>query len=221
MERQRLNDVLNMLPVYVILLSPDYHVPFANRFFEDRFGKANGQRCYEYLFHRSEPCENCETFKVLKTGAPHRWEWTGPDGCNYDIYDFPFADADGSPLIMEMGINVTEIKRAQAATQGGQRNAGAARGRADGQAARERSQFSAAQHGLKRGQSHSRKLAARGKRAGTGRGLPEGGRGGHAKPVRVHRRDRPGRLPARHRHERSGAGPPARCKIRPGSAAAG
>jgi len=114
-ERQKFNDVLNMLPAYVILLSPDYHVPLANRFFEERFGKSNGRRCYEYLFHRTEPCENCETYKVLKTGSPHRWQWNGPDGCNYDIYDFPFTDADGSPLIMEVGIDVTKIRRAQAA----------------------------------------------------------------------------------------------------------
>ena len=37
--RERFNHVLNMLPAYVVQLSPDYHVPFANRFFEDRFGK--------------------------------------------------------------------------------------------------------------------------------------------------------------------------------------
>ncbi len=86
----------------------------------------------------------------------------------------------------------------------GQRNAGAARGRAHGQAARERSQRPTAQHRIKRGQSHSRKCPARGKRAGTGRGLPERGRGGHAKPVRLHRRDRPGRLSARYRRQRSG-----------------
>jgi PAS domain S-box-containing protein len=116
-ERRRFNDVLEMLPVYVILLTPDYNVPFANRFFEERFGKSGGQRCYEYLFHRSEPCETCETYKVLKTNAPHHWEWTGPDGRNYDIYDFPFKDTDGSPLIMEMGIDITEQKRAQAALQ--------------------------------------------------------------------------------------------------------
>ncbi len=114
-ERQRFSNVLDILPAYVVLLSPDYHVPFANRFFEERFGKSNGQRCFEYLFHRTEPCENCETYKVLKTNAPHRWEWTGPDGRNYDIYDFPFTDADGSPLIMEVGIDITEIKRAEAA----------------------------------------------------------------------------------------------------------
>src|SRR5512139_2656051 len=61
-ERLRFNEVLDALPVYVILLTPDYHVPFANRFFEERFGKSSGARCFEYLFHRSEPCTNCETY---------------------------------------------------------------------------------------------------------------------------------------------------------------
>lgn len=114
-ERQRLYDVLETLPVYVILLSKDYHVPFANRFFRERFGESGGRCCFDYLFKRTEPCENCETFKVLKTNTPHHWEWTGPDGRNYDIYDFPFTDADGSALILEMGIDITETKQAQVA----------------------------------------------------------------------------------------------------------
>jgi PAS domain S-box-containing protein len=112
-ERQRMADVLNMLPAYVVLLAPDYTVPFANRFFEERFGKSEGRFCYDYLFHRTEPCEDCESFKVLKTGGQHHWEWLGPDGRNYDINDFPFKDADGSPLIMEVGIDITERKRAE------------------------------------------------------------------------------------------------------------
>jgi PAS domain S-box-containing protein len=114
-ERQRFRDVLDVLPAYVVLLSPDYHVTFANRFFEERFGKSNGQRCYEYLFNRTEPCEICETYTVLKTNAPHHWEWTGPDGRNYDIYDFPFKDTDGSTLIMEVGLDITKRKQAEMA----------------------------------------------------------------------------------------------------------
>jgi signal transduction histidine kinase/HAMP domain-containing protein len=114
-ERQRFNSVLEMMPAYVVLLTPDYRVPFANRFFEKRFGKSNGKRCYEYLFNRTEPCDNCETFKVISTKKPHHWEWTGPDGRNYDVHDFPFTDADGSPLIMEMGIDITERVQAEQA----------------------------------------------------------------------------------------------------------
>ncbi|MCX9011250.1 MAG: MEDS domain-containing protein [Candidatus Methanoperedens sp.] len=112
-ERQRFNDILEMLPAYLVLLTPDYHVTFANRFFRERFGESHGRRCFEYLFGRSEPCEICETYTVLKTMAPHHWEWTGPDGHNYDIFDFPFTDTDGSALIMEVGIDITERKRAE------------------------------------------------------------------------------------------------------------
>jgi PAS domain S-box-containing protein len=114
-ERQRLYSVLETLPVYVILLDKDYRVPFANKFFRERFGESHGKRCYEYLFNRSAACENCESYKVMKTTAPHRWEWLGPDNRNYDIYDFPFKDTDDSLMIMEMGIDITEIKRSEEA----------------------------------------------------------------------------------------------------------
>ena len=56
-ERLRLYGVLETLPVYVVLLTRDYHVAFANRFFRERFGESHGKRCFEYLFGRSEPCE--------------------------------------------------------------------------------------------------------------------------------------------------------------------
>jgi len=114
-QRQRFNDILEMLPAYLILLTPDYHVSFANRFFRERFGESHGRRCFEYLFNRTEPCENCETYKVLASGQPHHWEWSGPDGRTYDIHDFPFTDVDGSPLIMEMGIDITERRQAEEA----------------------------------------------------------------------------------------------------------
>ncbi len=114
-ERQRFNDILELMPVYLVLLTTDYHVIFANRFFRERFGESQGRRCFEYLFGRSEPCEICETFRVLKTTEPHHWEWTGPDRHNYDIFDFPFTEADGSTYIMEMGIDITGRKTAEEA----------------------------------------------------------------------------------------------------------
>ncbi|MCM8797056.1 MAG: ATP-binding protein [Candidatus Omnitrophica bacterium] len=112
-ERQRLKDTLEMLPVYVILFTPDYHIAFANRFFRERFGESGGKRCFEYLFGRSEPCQPCPPHKVLETNSSHTWEWLGPDGRSYSIFDFPFTDSDGSPLILEMGIDITDNKLAQ------------------------------------------------------------------------------------------------------------
>ncbi|MDD4899613.1 MAG: PAS domain S-box protein, partial [Candidatus Omnitrophica bacterium] len=114
-ERRRFHEVLDALPAYVVLLDRNYHVPFANRYFEEHFGKSEGRRCYEYLFKRSKPCENCETYKVLKTNSPFHWEWLGPNKRNYDIFDFPFKDVDGETIILEMGIDITEQKRTQEA----------------------------------------------------------------------------------------------------------
>jgi|GEM_PF-3238369 len=113
-ERQKLYHLLDTLPAYVVLLAPDYSVPFANREFIERFGAPEGRKCYDFLFGRTSPCQDCETYKVLETNAPHDWEWTGPDGRNYQIHDFPFRDNDGSPLILEMGVDVTVLKEKEA-----------------------------------------------------------------------------------------------------------
>ena len=113
-ERKRFNDVLEILPAYIILLTPDYHVSYSNRFFRERFGDSEGRRCFEFLFNKTEPCEVCETYKSLNENRSLTWEWTGPDKRIYSIFDFPFSDSDGSPMIMEMGIDVTSLKEAQA-----------------------------------------------------------------------------------------------------------
>ncbi|MCK9579415.1 MAG: PAS domain S-box protein [Methanoregula sp.] len=112
-ERHRLYDVLETLPVYVCLLDKDYRMPFVNRYFREAFGDPKRKRCYDSLFCRSEPCETCETYTVMKTGAPHHWFWTGPNGRDYDIFDYPFTDTDGSSMILEMGIDITERNKAE------------------------------------------------------------------------------------------------------------
>jgi PAS domain-containing protein len=111
---QRLYDVLESLPTYVALLTPDYHISFANRKFREYFGEST-QRCYEFLFQRDQPCENCQTYEVLKDNQPRNWEWTGPNGLIYDVYDYPFTDVDGSRLILELGMDITERKKAETA----------------------------------------------------------------------------------------------------------
>jgi signal transduction histidine kinase len=112
-ERQRFYDVLETLPAYVCLLTPDYYMPFANRTFRELFGESGGKRCFEFLFHRTEPCESCDTYTVLRTDRPHRWEWTGPNVRTYDVFDFPFLDTDGSTMILEMGVDITEQRKAE------------------------------------------------------------------------------------------------------------
>jgi len=115
-ERQRFYDVLETLPAMICLLTPDHYVNFANRSFREKFGEPEGRHCYEFCFGQDEVCDFCESFEALKTGRPHHWEVTTPDGKTViDAYDFPFTDLDGSPLILEMDIDVTAYRRAEEA----------------------------------------------------------------------------------------------------------
>jgi PAS domain S-box-containing protein len=115
-ERQRLYDVLENLPAMVCLLTPDYHVAFANQAFREKFGESRGRHCYEYCMGIVDgPCVFCESFKVLETDKPHHWEAVASDGSVIDVYDHPFTDVDGSPLILEMDLDITERKRAEKA----------------------------------------------------------------------------------------------------------
>ena len=114
-ERQRFLDLLEHLPAYIYLQAPDYSMRFANRKFRERFGVPNGKTCYTLLWGRDEPCPDCPTFKVFNTGQPNEWELSAPDGRVYQVYDYPFVDLDGSPLVLEMGIDITDRKKAEVA----------------------------------------------------------------------------------------------------------
>ena len=61
----------------ICLLTPDYHVSFANRGFRERFGESNGRHCYEYCFGRVRHLAISAKDKVLETGRPHHWEVSG------------------------------------------------------------------------------------------------------------------------------------------------
>lgn len=112
-ERERLATVLNMLPGYICLLTPEYDFRFVNQRFTELFGDATGRKCYAALFGRTEPCEDCHSYDCLKTGGLVNWEWVDPAGRVWDIYDYPVRDADGSPLVLEFGLDITERKQVQ------------------------------------------------------------------------------------------------------------
>jgi PAS domain S-box-containing protein len=113
-ERQRFFSLLDMLPAFVALLAPDRTVPFVNRQFREIFGDPEGRLCHELILDRSEPCEGCLALPVFETRQPVDYEWTSPQGKTYQIYDYPFADIDGSPMVLELGMDITARKALEA-----------------------------------------------------------------------------------------------------------
>ncbi len=117
-ERQRLLDLLENLPVYVYLQAPDYSIRFANRCFRERFGEPERGHYYKLLWGRNDAWEESPTFRVFHTNKPQEWEWNHyPTGKIYQVYDYPFADFDGSPLVLELGIDITERKQMELALE--------------------------------------------------------------------------------------------------------
>ena len=113
LERKRLMDLLETMPSMVCLLTPDHQVAFANRAFRDMFGEARGRRCYEYRFGFDKPCGFCEAFEPLKTGKSHRWMFSTNGDTTVTAHNFPFTDSDGSPMILEVDIDITERVRVE------------------------------------------------------------------------------------------------------------
>jgi PAS domain S-box-containing protein len=112
-ERQRFLDVLETLPTMISLLTPDHRIAFSNRSFRQKFGEGHDEHCHDACFGRSTPCDFCESFTVLETGQPHHWEMIDRDGSLIDAYDYPFTNLDGSSLVLEMKIDITERRRAE------------------------------------------------------------------------------------------------------------
>lgn len=114
--RQLLLSVLEMIPAFVCLQKSDYTIHYANQTFKNIFDEQNpeGKICYEVTHGRKTPCENCPTFEVFTTKAPQQWEWYHQKtGRSYIIYDNYYVDTDGTPLVLEFGLDVTYQKQSE------------------------------------------------------------------------------------------------------------
>ncbi len=115
-ERARLFSLLQGLPAYVYLKAPDHTVRFANSCFRQNFGDPEGKKCYEIFQGNHGVCNECRALRSLATQTTCKWEWTTGTR-TYEVYDYPFTDSDGSPLTLELGIDITERIAAEEQTR--------------------------------------------------------------------------------------------------------
>jgi PAS domain S-box-containing protein len=122
-ERRRLFSLLDSLPVFVYLKAPDYRIRFANRVFRETFGQPGDKRCYEAVFNLQEPCQNCRSFQVFENNRFQEWEWHWLAGHRtYQVFNYPFADIDGSPLLLTLGVDISPRIQAEEALKESAKN---------------------------------------------------------------------------------------------------
>ncbi len=116
-ERSRLFSFLDRLPAFVCVMSQDYRIRFGNSYHKEIYGSLDLDKpCYFNHRGTSTPCSPCPVQEVFESRSLSIWERTIPEtGKCFQIYAYPFQDIDGSPLVLELGIDITASKKAQEA----------------------------------------------------------------------------------------------------------
>lgn len=108
-ERENFYRVLEAIPAFVYLQSSDYTIKYANRKFRELFGESEGKLCYQVIEGFSKPCEVCPTFEVFHDKTTLQWEWKyEKKNRNFLITDTYLEDTDGTPLVLEFGLDITD-----------------------------------------------------------------------------------------------------------------
>jgi PAS domain S-box-containing protein len=117
-EHRRLFSILDTLPAYVTLQAEDHTFRFANKAFRETFGDPGDRACYEVQRGSRRPCNPCQSALVFTLRSPQRWEWDHMNGKTYEVHAYPFTDTDGSPLMLQLGIDITQRVQAEEALKG-------------------------------------------------------------------------------------------------------
>jgi signal transduction histidine kinase len=107
-ERTRLSELLDVIPGFVMVVDEQLRVRFTNRYFLRSFGSGEGRRCHEVLLDSPVSCDPCPAREVLASGVPSDGEVRLPCGEIFDVRAYRFLDEDGSPRVLELGIDATE-----------------------------------------------------------------------------------------------------------------
>lgn len=114
LSRRRLLSLFDGITDMISVLDRDYNIVMSNRKYSEVCAKSSvklaGQKCYQVLFKREEPCKECralETFEIKQS----RFIEVFHSKCTYHIWTFPMLGLEGKPqFIVEYIKDVTDQK---------------------------------------------------------------------------------------------------------------
>lgn len=113
------NENMSMLNIFdnmdslVYVASMDtYEILFTNKALNELLGVSMvGQKCYEALQGKDEPCFFCTNDKIKNLGDVYVWEFYHERGRWYKCVDKAIPWHDGSLVRLEVAVDITDIKR--------------------------------------------------------------------------------------------------------------
>lgn len=111
-ERNRLYAILNGLPGLVYLRTKEGNVVFANQTFKSLHGEPENGKCYNIFFNRETPCSSCQIGSEPATIKSKQWQCVIKNTI-YEVFQHPFEDSDGTPLILMQLLDITKRKLAE------------------------------------------------------------------------------------------------------------
>ncbi|MUM76558.1 response regulator [Pseudodesulfovibrio sp. F-1] len=112
-EQQRQIFFMESLPGIVYHLYPDQSIRYANRYFRKYFGSPKGKKCADALNCANNSCEGCPPMESMGTDRTQEWDWTDARGRTFHLQCSPMTDSSGERMIMVLGIDITDRKRAE------------------------------------------------------------------------------------------------------------
>ena len=112
-QQQLFFKMLDNLPMLFHLQAPDYSIPYANKMFLEVFGDPSGKTCHKTMHGRDLPCEECTPFKIMQTEKTEENIWKANNGKTYLTVMTPFKSLTNSEMVMEMAVDISELKKTE------------------------------------------------------------------------------------------------------------
>jgi PAS domain S-box-containing protein len=114
-ERDQFHRILSAMDNGVYVVNQNCDIQFINSEIEQEFGPIEGRKCYKYFHDLKEVCPWCVNQKVFRGESVH-WEWySDKSGKDYDLFDTPLENPDGSISKLEFFHDISERKKAEEA----------------------------------------------------------------------------------------------------------
>lgn len=105
-------NIINYMNDPVDIVSADYEVIFQNRRSIEKFGSAEGKKCYEN-YNRERPCNYCTAAKAIKEKKVFRREVEMEDGTFLEVHSSPILMPGGETCSIEIARDITERKHSE------------------------------------------------------------------------------------------------------------